>query len=257
MSLKPTQPQSGILTACDRPKTLALLGLPDSDNKPATVYRFVLAEPNWSRRSQRRPPGGRMPEPSLLHKWAERPFFVLEPPIAFPLETVRFERTGFTEKFGVIRLVEHSLELDAPWVAGRPLSVRVDQNWNSAVDRFRDFRVTLRTEDRAGSRIRIQQADVVGGWRNVPSPVFQLFDVMGKKDEIGSGSRGLLTRKIEDAELEGRMNVWKEDFLLSKSYRRTSRFDSATAAKKSLVVMSDAIPEGTSNPTRPCGATSR
>src|SRR5689334_1783557 len=48
----------------------------------------------------------------------------------------------------------------------------------------------------------------------------------------------------------------KNTFLFSKSYSRMSLFVSAAAAKKSFVVMSDAMPDGVSNPARPHGETS-
>ncbi len=92
---------------------------------------------------------------------------------------------------------------------------------------------------------------------NVPLAVFQFFDAMGEEDEIGFRRRRLLAAEVENAELEAtRAHRGRSLHLFSKSYNRISRFDSATAAKKSLVVMSEAMPEGTSNPTRPCGATS-
>ena len=98
--------------------------------------------------------------------------------------------------------MEHRLELDAPRVAGWSLAVRVDQYGNAAVDGLGDFRVAPRAEDRARSRIGIQQPDVGGAEGNVPIPVFQLFDPVSKEDEIGLRGCRLFAAKVEDAELE-------------------------------------------------------
>ena len=49
----------------------------------------------------------------------------------------------------------------------------------------------------------------------------------------------------------------KNFFLFSKSKSRCRRPVSARLAKRWRVVASDAMPEGTTSPTRPCGATSR
>ena len=156
--------------------------------------------------------------------------------------------------------MEHRLELNTQGVTGRSLAVPVDQYRNAAVNGFRDIRVAPRAEDGARSRVGIQQPDVERGLsrRNVPILVLQLLHTVGKKDKVFRlRRRRLFAAKIEDGELEGRMNLREESCSLFEIMPTIDRFDSATATKKSLVVMSDAMPEGNGQlPTRPCGATS-
>ena len=92
---------------------------------------------------------------------------------------------GFAEQFGVVRLVEHRLERDAPRVAGRALRGFVDQYWNAAVDGLGDFGVAPRAEDGAGSRVGIQQADVGAAEAQCAAAVLQFFDAVSEEDEIG------------------------------------------------------------------------
>ena len=106
------------------------------------------------------------------------------------------------------------LERDAPRVAGWSLAVLVDQNRNAAVDRLGDLRVAPGAEDRAGPRVGIQQLDVVRRKRDVPLLIFQFFDVVDEEHEVGCLYDSCSTAEIQDAELERRMNVRKEDLLV-------------------------------------------
>jgi hypothetical protein len=61
----------------------------------------------------------------------------------------------------VVRHVQHPHEGDPPWVAVR--LVLVDQHGRCAVEPLSEFRIALATEDRAGERVGIDEAELIGG----------------------------------------------------------------------------------------------
>ena len=134
-----------------------------------------------------------------------------DPAIAFQLEAVLLERVGFAEQFGVVRLMEHRLELDAPRIAGWSLAVVVDQDGNAAVDRFGDFGVAPRAEDRAGARVGIQQLDVGAAKARCAAfgpPILRRGGRRRRNRPATCLAR--FAAEVEDAELEAIVDVGKK-----------------------------------------------
>ena len=94
--------------------------------------------------------------------------------------------------------------------------------------------------------------------RDVPLLVLQVLHVVGEEDEIGRRRLHLRAAEDQDAELERPMNVGKERRLVLEVVEADQRLATPSSSpKNSLVVWSVAMPEGTSSPTRPRGATIR
>ena len=104
--------------------------------------------------------------------------------IAMQLESLRFQLILRPKQVRVVRHVEHALEPDLPGVFFRqPL---FNENWDLPIDRFRYLRISFGTEDGARTSVRINQRDLLGAERKVPVLIFQICDMMCKKEEIRS-----------------------------------------------------------------------
>ena len=84
-----------------------------------------------------------------------------------------------------------------------------------------------------------------------------VFNAVGKEDEVGPlGSSGSAAED-ERGELEPPVHVLEEPYCGSRSRRGTpAAWSPSDRLKNSLVVSSVAMPEGTSRPAKPLGATS-
>ena len=91
----------------------------------------------------------------------------------------------------------------------------------------------------------------------MPLSVVQLFHLLGEENEVGLRGRRLHTPKLRMQNLSGRPLPGRTSSADLELEESNQPFDPASAGKKSLVVMSHAMPDGTSSPTRPCGATNR
>ena len=81
------------------------------------------------------------------------------------------------------------------------LGLLVYQYRHTAVDRLREFRIALRTEDWAGAGVGVQECKILGSEGEAALFVVEVFDAVGEKDELGSVHHWLLQAcKGEQAE---------------------------------------------------------
>ena len=125
-------------------------------------------------------------------------------PIALLLPCV-----ALLEETGIIGLVEHAEELDAPRITALP-SVLVDQDRDALVDALGHIPVALRAEDGAGKRVGVHEFDVSRRQNDVARLLRDLFDALRPEDKVHPAGLDLGAAEKQHAEFQATLDIGEQ-----------------------------------------------
>ena len=135
--------------------------------------------------------------------------FALTPLIAAKFEGLFFKPFRVAELLRIVRLVKHCLQRDTPSVP-RLLPCLIDQHRHAAIDGFGVHGVPAGAEDWARSRIRVQQLDVLAVESDVRGLSFQVFNGLGKENEVRCLVLHFFAAEVENTEFESPVDFRKK-----------------------------------------------
>ena len=113
------------------------------------------------------------------------------------------------EEVRVVGHIEHPHEADAPGVAVDGI-VLIDQHRHATVDAERDLGVATRSEDWAGSGVRVEELDLIRRELEAGVVLEQVGRVVGEEGELGARLPSLTPGESEETELEPAVHSFEE-----------------------------------------------
>ena len=108
------------------------------------------------------------------------------------------------EQAGVVGHVEHRRESHSPRIRSRPPSLPLPpKDAGIAVHLARDLHVPAGAEDRTGTRVRVEQCEVLGGQSESTLRLRQLLHLMQEERELRFQAGSVGTAERQQAELVG------------------------------------------------------